>query len=105
MTTKPQLQPINREDEAQVNLQDFPRFLQLATELRLKIWHHALESRSRLIAISLQGGREELSEGVPTIVWPAVFSEKPDQPYGVFVDGHQLMSKFYASQEKQNRKP
>jgi hypothetical protein len=97
--TKPQLQFINPERNPQYDERVFHLFPQLTTELRLKIWLFAMR-RQRIINIFLQRGQEEVIDDSPTGTgtskwdWTEILSSDPNPPYGIFVEGYQLISKF-----------
>jgi hypothetical protein len=71
----------------------FHLFPQLTTELRLEVWRHAI-LRERIINVYLQAGGYQMVKGATKWVWGDIYSTKEKQPYGVFVDGFQLMNKF-----------
>jgi hypothetical protein len=94
MTDQPHLQLFNpnpnRQDGDQRTSHLFP---QLLHELRLRIWRHAFQRR-RIINVHLQSGSEQVVDGETKWVWGNIYSTSPQQPYGVFVSGYQLMNNF-----------
>jgi hypothetical protein len=80
----------DRRDGAQ---QTFHLFPQLVPELRLKIWRHAFRRR-RIVEVHLTPGSEKKVDGETDWFGDNIDSTAPQRPYGVYVSGYQLMSKF-----------
>jgi 2EXR family len=92
MVDQPHLQLFNLDSNNQDEDQRvFHLFPQLIPELRLKIWRHAFQNQ-RIINVHLQAGSEQVFDGETKWVWGNIHSTSPQQPYGVFVSGYQLMN-------------